>query len=509
MLLEPGRLCWRVGDAARATVLVDGQAYFDAAREAIGQARRSIYFLNWAFEPDTRLRPKPGGAVAGEEDIGGFLKRLADERRDLDVRILCWQSALPVAATQKFFPIVDRGVFAGSRVKFVLDGKLPLGACHHQKVIVIDDALAFCGGCDIGQDRWDMPAHLDDDPRRETTKGGKGFFPSRHEIMALVDGPPAAALGELFRRRWLRCTGETVEPSQPSPHAASWPTGVPIMFERARVGLSRTEAIWKGEVAVKEAEALHLAAIAAAKHCIYMENQYFTSELMGDALARRLGEPKGPEVVLISGVRSPSYFDRMTMDPTRSRFIERLQQADRYDRFRIYGPVTTLGRDMIVHAKLTIIDDDQVRIGSANLDNRSFGFDTECDISLEAQGPTAPDARASIARLRTGLIAHWLGCSAEVVEASMKRELTVGGAVEFLRLGGYCRLRPIASTKLNPITALIAKLHIGDPMGPEDSFRLWKRRRALEARIKAYADENPPPEAGDPMRGGTMDRLAS
>jgi phosphatidylserine/phosphatidylglycerophosphate/cardiolipin synthase-like enzyme len=508
LLLETGNFCWRVGSAPRATVLVDGQAYFDAAREALGQARRSIYFLNWAFEPDTRLRPKPGGAVAGEEDIAGLLKRLADERRDLDVRILCWQSALPVAATQKFFPIADRGVFAGSRVKFVLDGKLPLGACHHQKVIVIDDALAFCGGCDIGQDRWDTPAHLDDDPRRETTKGGKGFFPSRHEVMALVDGPPAEALGELFRRRWLRCTGETVEPSQPSPQT-SWPTGVPIVFERARVGLSRTEASWKGEAGVKEAEALHLAAIAAAKHCIYMENQYFTSELMGNALARRLGEPKGPEVVLISGGRSPSYFDRITMDPTRSRFIERLQQADLYDRFRIYGPVTTLGRDMIVHAKLTLIDDQLVRIGSANLDNRSFGFDTECDLSLEADGPTAPAARATIAQLRTALVAHWLGCSTEIVEAAIKRELTMGGAIEFLRHGGYCRLRPIASTKLNPMTALIARLHIGDPMGPGDSFRPWKRRRALEARIRAYEDENPPPEAGDPMRGGTMDRLAS
>ena len=506
MLLEPGSLCWRVGAAGRATVLIDGQACFDTAREAIGEARQSIYFLNWAFEPDTRLNPRPGGTAVGEENIAGFLKRLADERPGLDVRILCWQSALPVAATQKFFPIAGRSVFAGSRVKFALDGKLPLGACHHQKVIVIDNTLALCGGCDIGQDRWDTQAHLDDDPRREITTGGKGFFPSRHEVMALVDGSPAAALGELFRRRWKRCTGETLEPS---PQAANWPSGVPIMFEQARVGLSRTEAAWQGEAAVKEAEALHLAAIAAAKHCIYMENQYFTSELMGEALARRLAEPKGPEVVLISGGRSPSYFDRMTMDPTRSRFIERLQQADRYGRFQIYGPVTTLGRDVIVHAKLTIVDDELVRIGSANLDNRSFGLDTECDLSIEAGGSTASDARATIVRLRTTLVAHWLGCSTEVVEAAVKRELTVGGAVEFLRHGGYCRLRPIASTKLNPVTALIARLHIGDPMGPEDSFQPWKRRRALKARIKAYVAENPLPEADDPMHGGTMNRLAS
>ena len=506
MLLEPGSRCWRVHTAPRAAILIDGQAYFDAAKAAMAAARRSIHFLNWAFEPETRLSPKPGGAVAGEEDIAGFLKRLAGERLDLDIRLLCWRSALPVAATQKFFPIADRERFAGSRVRFVLDGKLPLGACHHQKIIVIDDTLAFCGGADIGQDRWDTSPHLDEDPRRETTRRGKRFFPSRHEVMALVEGPPAEALGELFRQRWRRCTGEDL---QPSPGSATWPTGVPVMFTQARVGLSRTAPGWRDDPPVREAEALHLASIAAAKRCIYMENQYFTSELMGNALARRLGEAAGPEVVLISGGRSASYFDQMTMDPTRSRFIERLQRADRYGRFRIYGPVTTLGRDLIVHAKLTIIDDTVVRIGSANLDNRSFGLDTECDLSLEADGATERDTRATITRLRTTLIAHWLGCAAKQVEAAVEREVTVGAAIEALRHGGHCRLRPIPPTRLNPVTALIARLHIGDPMGPRDSFRPWSRRRALQALIKAYATESPPPGGDGQTPFAITDRAVS
>ena len=107
---------------------------------------------------------------------------------------------MPVAATQHFFPSVDRGVFAGTKVKFVLDGKLPIGACHHQKLIVIDDAIAFCGGGDIGPDRWDTPEHLDDNPRREKTRRDNKCFDSRHEVMGLVDGPPAVALGELLPR---------------------------------------------------------------------------------------------------------------------------------------------------------------------------------------------------------------------------------------------------------------------------------------------------------------------
>jgi phosphatidylserine/phosphatidylglycerophosphate/cardiolipin synthase-like enzyme len=480
-----------VWDSGRAAVLVDAEAYFDAAVQAMEAARRSIHFLNWAFEPETRLKPRPAGAAGPDETIAELLKRLAAARPELDVRILCWQSALPVAATQKFFPIVDRRTFAGSRVRFILDGELPLGAAHHQKAIIIDDSLAFCGGADIGQDRWDTPRHLDEDPRR---KAGKTYYPSRHEVMALVDGPPAAALGELFRHRWRRCTGEALEAGSPgapqtSPPAA-WPAAVEAVFESVRVGLSRTEGAWRRHPEVRECEALHLAAIAGAKRLIYMENQYFTSQLMASALARRLSEPRGPEVVLVSTGHSPSYFDELTMDPTRSRFIEALRAADRFGRFQIYSPVTTLGQVIIVHAKVTIIDDDLVRIGSANLNNRSFGFDTECDLSLEAAGATADRSRAAIGGLRTGLLAHWLGCGEAVFEAALASAPGVGGAIESLRLAGYCRLRPIAPKRLHPISALIARLHLGDPMSPRDSFRPWTRRAAL-ARALAAAGLDP------------------
>jgi phosphatidylserine/phosphatidylglycerophosphate/cardiolipin synthase-like enzyme len=470
--------------APRAAVLVDAQAYYEAAMEAMARARQSIHFLNWAFEPDTRMRPQPGRATGGADGIADFLKGLAEAEPTLDIRILCWQSALPVAATQKFFPIVDRGVFAGSRVKFVLDGALPQGACHHQKIIVVDDAVAFCGGADIGQDRWDTSRHLDDDPRRERSRQPGRYYANRHEVMAVVDGSAAVALGELFRRRWRRCTGETLEPRPPAPPTA-WPPGVQPQFEDARVGLSRTEPAWRGAPEVRECEALHLAGIAAAKACIYMENQYFTSELIARALAARLAEPDGPDVVLVSTTRSPSYFDQNTMDPTRSRFIERLKAADRFGHFQIYSPVTALGRDIIVHAKVTIIDDVLVRVGSANINNRSFGFDTECDLSLEADGPTAERGRAAIRRLRTDILAHWLGCASAVVDDAIASEGGVGRAVESLRQAGCHRLRPIAPRPLAAPAALIAKWHIGDPMGPADSFRPWKRRRALDRECAA------------------------
>lgn len=471
---------WRVETAPRAAVFVDVADYYAAARSAMGRARRSIHLLNWAFEAQTPFTPSPGGGASNDERFGDVLKTLADNPA-LDVRILCWQSALPVAATQNFFPIADRKFFQGSAVKFVLDGKLPLGACHHQKMIVIDDQVAFCGGADIGPDRWDTPAHLDDDSRRRPKPDKAKTFDSRHEVMALVDGPAAAALGALFRQRWERATAEDLAPASPTDDDA-WPPEVTPTFHQTPIAVSRTLPAWKEWPQVRESEALTLASIAAAKTCIYMENQYFTSPLVAEALAARLGEPDGPEVVLVSTQHSPSWFDQMTMDRTRSNFIRRLVDEDRYGRFRIYSPVTTLGRIIIVHAKVAIIDDELLRIGSANMNNRSTGFDTECDVSLVAQTAGDGEARAAIGALRGRLIAHWLGCGPEEVEQAVSREGSLSGAIDALRSAGRCRLRPIPTTTLGPLATFIATFHLGDPLGPGDAFRPWKRRQLLNRR---------------------------
>jgi phosphatidylserine/phosphatidylglycerophosphate/cardiolipin synthase-like enzyme len=373
---------------------------------------------------------------------------------------------------------MDRNEFAGTRVRFVLDGRLPSGACHHQKMIVVDDAIAFCGGGDFGPDRWDTPAHLDDDPRREKSRRGNKCFDSRHEVMGLVDGPAAAALGELFRDRWRRATGETLAACPPA-HEPQWPGKVPPGFANVDVGISRTLAAWRDYPQVRETEALHVASIRAARACIYMENQYFTSPLIAEELARRLDDPDGPDVILVSTQRSPSYFDQITMDHTRMAFMKTLQQADRHRRLQVYCPVTTLGRAIIVHAKLTIIDDVLLRIGSANINNRSMGFDTECDMSFEASGPGSAGHRAEITRLRNRLLAHWLGCRVSPLEGAIAETGRVGAALERLRSAGYCRLRPIESKSFGPLAALIADYHLGDPAAPGDSWRPWKRRRTV------------------------------
>jgi phosphatidylserine/phosphatidylglycerophosphate/cardiolipin synthase-like enzyme len=483
LLLRPGSTCWRTAQAARAAFLLDSATYFSAAKAAMMQARRSIHLLGWAFDPLTQLEPDAQGGGPADDRIGDFLRKLAADRPELDVRILCWKSALPIAASQHFFPHRARRFFAGSRVIFRLDASVPMGACHHQKVLVIDDEIAFCGGGDIATDRWDTVKHRDTDTRRMMPWGM--VHGPRHEVMALVDGPAAAELGELVRLRWRRAqqglhpAPPLPPPAPPTARSALWPAHVAVDFLEVETGIARTEPAWSGFPSVRESQRLHLASIKSAQKLIYLENQYFTSPIVAAALAERLAEPDGPEVVLVGTAHAPSWFDHNTMDRSRAAFFKRLRAADRHGRFHAYFPYTRRGADcIIVHSKVSIVDDRLLRAGSTNLNNRSSGFDTECDLAVEA---SEAHHAAAIQRFRARLLAHYIGCTPEQFAAAFAEHGSLAGAIEALDTGSPRRLRPATARTGGPVDALIAAFHLGDPSEPADSWRPWRRKRGLAA----------------------------
>ncbi len=471
-------------------MILDSQDYFRAAKAAMLRAQHSIYLLGWAFDPLTQFTPDASGAGPASDQAGPFLRELACARPQLDVRVLVWKSALPVAASQHFFPHRARACFRNSPVHFRLDDSVPFGGCHHQKVLAIDDALAFCGGGDMTTDRWDSVEHLDGDQRRHMPSGG--VHDPRHEVMMMVEGEAAAMAADLCRRRWGRSRGADIAPrdeAAPSP-ASPWPDCVEPQYHDVRVGLARTEPAWRGQEEVRESEALHLAAVKAARRTIYLENQYFTSPAIGEALAARLGEPDGPEIVAVSTEHSPSWFDRMTMDKTRSALIRRLQGADRHGRFHAFCPETDAGKTVIVHAKCTIIDDVMLRAGSTNLNNRSSGFDTECDLAIEAaEGEAGAATREAIHRHRCRTIGHFLAKSPDQVQAAITRTGSLNKAIEALDDGPLRRLRRLGAVPIGPMAALIATHHLGDPVTPSDSWRPWRRRADLREGVRRLAPE--------------------
>jgi len=220
---------------------------------------------------------------------------------------------------------------------------------------------------------------------------------------------------------------------------------------------------------VAEIQALRLEYIAAARRLIFFENQYFTSHELCEAVARRLQEPDGPEVVLISTLQSPSWFDRMTMDTARAPLLEWLLRADRNGRFRALGPRTTGGAPILVHSKVAIFDDEVVCVGSANLNNRAEAFDSELEVVVTA---TDMAGRGAVRDLRNELISHFLEMPPSRLAALQTETGRLTTAVDLCQ---SARLTPLR-TRPKPLERVIASLRLGDPRNVEENWRLLGRR---------------------------------
>ncbi len=485
-VLFAGETCWRVGPTRGLAFLIDNEAYYVALLEALESARRSIWILGWAFDPRTRLAPDGQEGPRDPDEIGEILIRLADRKPGLDVRVLIWKSALSINGSHALFEHRARKAFHGTRVRYREDGKIPFGACHHQKVVVIDDEIAFCGGGDIAVNRWDSVGHVHADPRRILPHRAR--HAPRHDVMVLVEGAGAATLGELFRGRWALAMGERLPPS----HSGTSTLGLAGHPEPgSMVAVARTQPAFGGSAMVQEILALRLAAIAAARRTIYFENQYLTSHLITEALVRRLEEPDGPEVVLVLAARSPSWFDRMTMDPARSPLIHRLRSADKHGRFRAYAPDSSGGEAIIVHSKLDIFDDRLACVGSANLNNRSEGFDTECAIAID---DAAADAQGKIIRFRDQLLSHFLGVSEAAFAAARQGSTGLIAAIE--AMNGAGRLRPLDVKVPGWWERFVSRRRLGDPADSSESWRFFKPKRrgpGQTSNVATHAELEPRP----------------
>lgn len=471
-LLRVGETCWSVCRANRLAFLIDGAQYFAAVKAAMENAKESIFIIAWDFDRRTRLSPDAKGPDK-DLSIGAFLHRLVTERPRLRVNILKWRMPFAIAIQQPKLPLNLLNLFSPQRVQYRVDGGLPAGACHHQKIVVIDDALAFCGGSDFCPNRWDTPAHPDEDARRRLPNGR--ISPPRHEAMIAVDGEAARSLALLARERWQNATGIA------TPIAASavdpWPEWLAPDLTDIDLGVSRTMPPRDGRPEIREIEAMTFEAVARAETSIYCETQYFASSILAPALARRLQEPHGPEIVIVCPGRSPSYFDHLAMDPIRNGLLRELRAADRFGRFRIYAPVTAQGAPVIVHSKVMIVDDRILRIGSSNVNNRSMGFDSECDVTLDAARAQDPRAAAEGVRaLRTRLLAEHLAVpQADVARLCHARGLI--GAIEALNRTEGRRLVPVEEMHVSPFDGIVRAGHLWDPVDAADAWRPWRGRR--------------------------------
>ena len=187
-----------------------------------------------------------------------------------------------------------------------------------------------------------------------------------------------------------------------------WPDDLHPDFTDTSVAVVRTLASWQGLPEVSEGMTLTLDALGAAERSIYMEAQYLTAPRVGDVLEELLARPQGPELVIIVRRLFTSKMEGFVMGGNQKRLVQRLRRADRHGRLGVYYPVVPrpdADCPITVHSKIVIIDDDFVRVGSSNMNNRSTALDTELDLAIEV---TDDERRRTIAGLRDKLIAEHL-----------------------------------------------------------------------------------------------------
>jgi phosphatidylserine/phosphatidylglycerophosphate/cardiolipin synthase-like enzyme len=472
-ILSEGDTVWRTATADRLAFLVDGADYFGALRDALGRARQSVLILAWVI--DSQL------SLVRDEDADGqpaklveFLSHLLKVRPNLHIRIACWDHSVIFTFDRELLTRVRLGWTTPERLHFELDNNHPPGAALHEKVVVIDDEVAFIGGFDLGRHRWDTSQHDPEEPRRVSPTGEP--YPPFHDVQAVLSGPAARILGDHARRRWQRLTGEFLKPVDAV--GDPWPSAVDPVIEDLDIGVARTRAAHDGRPEVRETLNLHLRMIAEAKGHIFIENQYLTSDDIGCALSNRLAEEVPPEVLAITSRETEGWLEQVTMGGLRARWCRELHTADRGEKFRVYCPVTRGGQSVTVHSKVFTVDDRWLYIGSANLANRSMVLDSECGLAIDAGD--RDEVRRVIRALRHRLLAEHLGLMPSDV-AALEERLSLGATVDALA-GGERTLEqlPVGAQQLPDGLEPIAQL-----ADPHDVLSLSQIAREL---IGSYED---------------------
>lgn len=473
-LLQPGHNVWRRETASRASMLVDAAAYYGALRQTLREARHSIIITGWDIDSRTPLLG-PDGKTGDDLPVtfGAFLTELVHRRPQLSIKLLLWDYYSAVYSLEReLMPALALQWNTPRQIELCLDDVLPIGASHHQKIVVVDDAVAFSGGLDLTIRRWDTSDHpLHHDQRVDPS--GKPYAPF-HDVQMMVDGAAAAALGQLVRGRWYRVTHELLPPAPKG--FDPWPAAVPPEFTGdVTIGIARTEPRYGPEPEVREVEALFHDMIDTADRILYVENQFLTCTALARRLIDRLKAKPDLEALIIAPKTHHTWLEQQSMLSGRIRFVRLIEEAGLSDRVRFAypclendGSVKDRDAEIMVHSKVMIADDRLLRVGSANLCNRSIAVDTECDLVIAA---TTPDQRRAVAQARNRLIAEHCGAEVEEVESLLERTGSLFETLDALK-GRSHRLCPIqdeASVGGFDFTASIEA--VADPVRPLEADR--------------------------------------
>ena len=392
---HPDGRSWTEGNLV--TPLVHGKAYFAALGERVSRMREGdlLLFVDWRGDPDQRLTGERGSEVAA---------LFADAaRRGVDVRGLVWRShwdRLAFSAGENRHLGEDINAAGG---ECVLDMRVRLGGSHHQKFVVLRHPgrpeldIAFLGGIDLCHSRRDDSSHAGD-PQPQTMAKVYGPRPPWHDVQLALTGPVVGDVETVFRERWedpqalsrspIRWAGDAIRrdqaprrplpPQQPDP-APTGPHPVQLLRTYGR-RLGGYPFAPRGERSVARA---YTKAFANARRLIYLEDQYLWSSEVSALLVAALR--RTPDLRLVAVLpHQPDQDGALSYAPnlvSRARLLHELHAAAP-GRVAVYGIENADGTPVYVHAKVCVVDDEWVTVGSDNFNRRSWTHDSEVSAAV-------------------------------------------------------------------------------------------------------------------------------
>jgi phosphatidylserine/phosphatidylglycerophosphate/cardiolipin synthase-like enzyme len=346
---QTGAFVPRAGNAVE--LLVDGEEVLPRVARDIAAASSHVELAGWHFTPSFRL-----GA-----DGPPLRELLADTALRVDVRVLAWAGApLPLFRPgREDVRSVRDDLTRGTRVRVELDAKERPMHCHHEKLVIVDDRVAYVGGLDLtslGGDRLDSSLH----PRRP----GIGW----HDACVRLEGPIVSDVASHFRLRWPGAL-----PESPAAEAAGGLEAqlVRTVPERLYRGLPA------GEFTILES---YLRALRAAERFVYLESQFLWSPELVQVLVDKLHDPPSPDFRVVVVLPAKPNNGR---DDTRGQLgvlVDAATEGGDEKRFLAFTLYQPHGNSVYVHAKIGIVDDAWLTVGSANLNEHSLFNDTEVNV---------------------------------------------------------------------------------------------------------------------------------
>lgn len=411
---------WCLAGVEQAYLLVDGAEYFAAFYRAAVLAEHSILIAGWQFDPHIDLI-RGHDAPPGDYPVSlwELLNALCADKPELSVFILVWDYSLIYAFERTWLQMMQARIGAHERLHFRWRPHVDPRGSHHQKMVVIDGNVAFVGGLDFGNARWDTRSHAPNDERRlDSSGGGRRPF---HDVQVAVKGQVAEKLEELFWEGWHEAADFKYGPTPVAPESRirkkalksiCGPEALPIAG--ARVAISRTSP--PGESSQGTCETLHMyeKLIVSAQRLIYVETQYFTSSAVSRAFLARMSNKDLPALQLVfvmpAGADSPK--EKFALGNRQEQVLAAICTAAQefgHEVRVLYSGSDTSNTQLatFIHSKLMIVDDAAISVGSANLTNRSMGLDTEVILTWNAGRNASVDP--SVTAIRASLLAEHAG----------------------------------------------------------------------------------------------------